>query len=100
MSGPLHFQKKFYSHYQYFVGLFNSFLSTYLSLLKLISIYAVVNGLAGCAYFKFSRGVESIDVLDVLDMALGDFFGAILFLIVIVFFKEPIKASFRSVNKK
>jgi hypothetical protein len=37
MSGPLHFQKKFYSHYQYFVGLFNSFLSTYLSLLKLIN---------------------------------------------------------------
>ena len=62
-----------------------------IALLKLVGIYAIVNGLAGCAYFKFSRDMTSIGMLDFFDMAMGDFFGAIIFLGIIYFLREPIK---------
>jgi hypothetical protein len=35
--------------------------------------------------------MQSIDVLDFIDMVMGDFFGAMIFLMVIYNFKVPIK---------
>jgi len=59
--------------------------------LKLIGVYALVNGLAGCAYFRYNMGLEEINYYDFLEMALGDFFGAIIFLYIVYLFREPIK---------
>jgi hypothetical protein len=61
------------------------------SFLKLIGIYAIVNGLAGCAYFRYNMGLQEIEYHDVIEMALGDFLGAIIFLYIVYLFRAPIK---------